>query len=124
MILPGEYIVYSQGSISFKKLPTFSRRYLMPFPHVKMKQRREELSLTRKQLAEKCGVPERHIEAMEQGRKVNPTLDTLESLCKGLEVDCTFFFVALDAEQPPPVVGRPPKAKPDAGAKGGKAKGK
>ncbi|QEL18630.1 helix-turn-helix domain-containing protein [Limnoglobus roseus] len=91
----------------------------MPFPHLKLKQRREELGLTRKQLGEKCGVPERHIEAMEQGRKVNPTHDTLEALCKGLEVDCAFFFTE-DAEQPPPVVGLPPKAKED----GKPAKGK
>ncbi|QEL20419.1 helix-turn-helix domain-containing protein [Limnoglobus roseus] len=81
----------------------------MTFPFAKMKQKREELGLTRKELAEKTGLTWRNIESLEQGLKLNPTLETLAALCKGLEVDCGFFF-SEDIDLPAPVVGRPKKA--------------
>lgn len=82
----------------------------MSFPNAKVKAKRESLGLTRKQLADRCELTDRHIEALEQGRKPNPTMETIAALCKGLGVDCGFFFAEADdtpAEEPKR--GRPRK---------------
>lgn len=94
----------------------------MSFPFVKLKLKRESLGLTRKELSERCGLPARQIESLEQGRKPNPTLDTLVALCKGLGVECSFFFTEDDSPPPPPVIGRPKKPDDELKTKRRKAK--
>lgn len=78
----------------------------MPFPHQKLRERREALGLTRKELAAKVGMNPRLLDGLEQGSRDNPTMDTIRLLCKALDVTCDFFFVD-DAPIPP----EPPKGK-------------
>lgn len=102
----------------------------MPFPHRKFRNKRDELGLTRAELAERSGLTPRYVEALEQGRKPNPTQDTIEGLCRALGVTCEFFFSADDpGTDEPPARGRPKKAvepgppaagdRPRGGKKGG-----
>lgn len=70
----------------------------MQFLHEKIRSRRDELSVSREQLAQLCGLDEKLIAAMEDGREPNPGAATVVALCNSLRVDCTFFF----AECSPP----------------------
>ena len=83
----------------------------MPFPFRKLKAERERLGMSRTELASAAGVPFRTLESLEQGRRINPTHDTVEGLCKALGVDCTFFFGddLPEEDAPKPGPGRPKK---------------
>lgn len=88
----------------------------MPFPHRNFRAKRESLGYSREQLGQLADIPHRYIEALEQGRKPNPTQDTLERLCTALGVTCEFFF-APDLPAAPAADGRRgrPPQKPASG---------
>lgn len=81
----------------------------MPFPFNKFRKARVDTGLSREDFADRYGVDKRTLEALEQGRRLNPTQDTIELLCNALGVGCDFFF-GPDIEPPakPPGRGRPP----------------
>lgn len=82
----------------------------MPFPLRKFRQRRESMGLSRPELADRAGISHRLIEGLEQGRNVNPSLETLERLCVALGVSCDFFFTDdVPDDRTPPAKGRPKK---------------
>lgn len=59
-----------------------------------LKELRKMRKLTQKTLAEKTGVSQCYICALEKGRKRNPSLDVVQKLAESLEVE---VFHVLDA---------------------------
>jgi transcriptional regulator with XRE-family HTH domain len=88
----------------------------MPFPHHKFRRLREQKG-SREVFAELSGVDKRTLEALEQGRRPNPTQDTIEKLSAALGVDCRFFFTPDETGDDPPAEPAAPAAKKPA-AKG------
>jgi transcriptional regulator with XRE-family HTH domain len=62
-------------------LPPFARR---------LKELREAAGLTQAQLAERCGLHLSTVFKLEQGRRA-PAWDTVQILCRGLNLPCTAF---------------------------------
>jgi transcriptional regulator with XRE-family HTH domain len=54
-----------------------------------LKERREEMGLTRDQLAKKAKVTTAYVSMMESGKRKNPSLDVLRKLAKALGVPVT-----------------------------------
>jgi transcriptional regulator with XRE-family HTH domain len=54
-----------------------------------LKERREQVGLTREQLAKKAKVTTAYVSMMEAGKRKNPSLAVLERLAKALEVPLT-----------------------------------
>jgi transcriptional regulator with XRE-family HTH domain len=84
----------------------------MAFPHLKLKEKRESLGWSRTELAEKSGVDSRTLEGLEQGRRPNPTMDTIKGLCKALGVTCDFFFLDDPTDAPAPQAEKPKRGRP------------
>jgi transcriptional regulator with XRE-family HTH domain len=54
-----------------------------------LNERREQVGLTREQLAKKAKVTTAYVSMMEAGKRKNPSLAVLERLAKALEVPLT-----------------------------------
>jgi len=52
-----------------------------------IRDRRQALGLSQRELARKVGVTDAYIALLETGKKTNPSLDVLKALAKALDVD-------------------------------------
>lgn len=59
---------------------------------------RKEKKLTQKELAEKCGLSQCYICALEQRRKISPSIITVRRLADSLGVNPTIIMEALSDE--------------------------
>ena len=53
---------------------------------------RKRLNLSQEELADRCGVHRTYIGSIERGEK-SPTLNTIEKISRGLEVNIKEFFI-------------------------------
>jgi DNA-binding XRE family transcriptional regulator len=100
---------------------TMSADQTTPFGE-KLRNLRENASLTQEQLAERAGMHRFSVAKLERGER-EPSWATVQALANALDVDCT-AFATEDAATATPVEkrgpGRPPKAETPPPAKGKK----
>lgn len=80
-----------EGPVAVADLRAMQLRYHMI---ARLIQRRRELHLTQKQLAERSGVGQAEISKIERGRK-SPTLDTYSRLASALELSFADILTSL-----------------------------
>ena len=78
----------------------------LPLIAVRVKTLREEVGMSQQELATRAGLSMSLIAQIEQGKKADPKMSTLQALAKALSVDCTAL---MDEEQKPKRPRRPRK---------------
>lgn len=63
----------------------------------RIKVRRKELNLTQKELTEKAGLNDKYISNIERATSI-PSIDTLVSICKALDISVDFILNGLTNE--------------------------
>ena len=53
---------------------------------------RRKLNISQEELADRCGIHRTYIGSIERGEK-SPTLNTIEKIANGLQVDINQFFI-------------------------------